>query len=316
MRAIWRGWLLALLAGLALLGPTAPSAKGSFVDLSLPASNGYQLHVFALSGTPVTMVLSKALFAGVMYAEYSVDGAIRRNGLRADFGPYGRIVVRFHPSSRRPPSRGCRRGRSIELSGRFVGTIRFRGDRGFSSVSATSAKGSLERSCERNSGRPAVARPSQARANRLFQTTLFAVAKSEGRSIVFRSDNLATRAPGGALRGGSNLVLAELEEENGRVLIERSAIVIAKPIAASPLGMLPITSSLTAPRPFSGTGSFVEAAGAAPSWTGDLQVDLPGVEDLPLTGPGFTTIFCRGDSEGGKLQRCEDEIAALESRGS
>jgi hypothetical protein len=309
MRTSRQGCLWLLLAGLVLLGPAAPSAMGSSIDLSLPASNGYRLNIFALSGTPVTAVFSKAVSDGVVYAEYSVDGTVGRDRLMADFGPYGRISVRF--PGRRPPQRNCRHGHSIERSRRFVGTIRFRGDQGFSAVSATSAKGSLERSCETSGGRPAAARPSSLRRTKEFLTSFVAVSRSEGRSITLLDEAFSRRPPGEASSKSDGSTLVEVEEERGRISVERTAIVTSRPIASTPFGTAPITASVTLPQPFSGVGSYLEEANSPTSWTGDLQVDLPGAENVPLTGPDFTTHLCRGRNGDPELLRCLRENPKL-----
>lgn len=60
-------------------------------------------------------------------------------------------------------------------------------------------------------------------------------------------------------------------------------------------GMKPETIAVSLPSPFTGN-AFYSSGGpsAPPGWTGDLSVDLPGLDRVPLTGPGFQAAFCRG----------------------
>jgi hypothetical protein len=309
MTACRRSYLWVLLAGLVLLGPAAPSAAGAEVELRLPSSNGYRLNVFGTAGTFVSFTLAKKVSQGVVYAEYSGDGVVTRNGLKANLGRYGRISVRFHPSGRRPSTRAsCRRRGSIELTGRYEGTIRLRGERGYSSVSAAGAKGTMHRTCKTAARAAPAARPSSLRRAADFLTSFVAVGRSKGRSIILIDEGFSSNPPSSRASG---LTLVEVEEERGRISIERTAIVGSPLIASSPLGTIPVTASLALPRPFSGVGSYLEEANARPSWTGDLQVDLPGAEDVPLTGPNFTALLCRGRNGDPELKRCLRENPEL-----
>jgi len=48
------------------------------------------------------------------------------------------------------------------------------------------------------------------------------------------------------------------------------------------------------PEPFAGHALYSSSPDSPPSWTGDLSVGLPGASKVPLTGPGFNAILCRG----------------------
>jgi hypothetical protein len=82
-------------------------------------------------------------------------------------------------------------------------------------------------------------------------------------------------------------------------------------LTVTPLGAEPGTLTLKAFGPFAGTGSYLAPAGSAPSWTGDLRVRLPGVGDVPLTGPAFRTAFCRGREGTAEFNDCEAEASRL-----
>lgn len=55
----------------------------------------------------------------------------------------------------------------------------------------------------------------------------------------------------------------------------------------------PETIEVRPPEPFAGRALYSRITGAA-NWTGNLRVDLPGIDGAPLTGPGFSAAFCRG----------------------
>jgi len=44
------------------------------------------------------------------------------------------------------------------------------------------------------------------------------------------------------------------------------------------------TATLSPPAPFSGSGLFKRSREAGQRWSGDLSIDMPGREDVPLTG--------------------------------
>src|SRR4029077_15549246 len=101
------------------------------------------------------------------------------------------------------------------------------------------------------------------------------------------------------------LVPSGTAERRGRVKIRRGALIEgdAGSVLTSPFEVVPVTATVNLPSPFAGIGSYVEEAGVPPSWTGSLRVRLPGVDPVPLTGPGFTAALCRG-SEIEKVQSC------------
>jgi hypothetical protein len=301
--------LLAPLAVIAvLLGPAAPRAAAeTHLQMSLPGSNGYRLTIFATPDAPVALELTRKAAKGVRYATYRVGGSITPRGIEANFGRFGRISVSFQPKrpGRRPPS-DCGGRELIRERGTFVGTIRFRGEQGFSSVSATRAKGMASYFCPRTSRprRDPLRRTGLLASPASYEISLVAEAERGRQEMMLESETLATLRADGTLADPTALVSVELEEEQGRISIERTAIVFATPPTTSPLGTTPTTASMTLPHPFSGTGFYREEAGAPASWTGDLQVDLPGAEDQPLVGPDFTAVLCQGKSSSRKLRRC------------
>lgn len=312
MTPSWRKTRVSLPLGVVaiLLGAAAPGAAAeTILRMSLPSSNGYRLTILATPGAPVDLELTRATANGAKYAAYGVGGTITPRKIKGNFGRFGRVAVNFRPQ--RPGARAsddCGVEGAVRERGTFVGTIRFRGEQGFSSVSATRAKGIVLRFCPRASKRRSspLRRTVRRDSPSFFEISLAAEAERGRQEIEFHSETLSTRRADGTLADPTTVVSAELDEERGRISIERTAIVLTEPPTTSPLGATPTTASVTLPNPFSGTGSYREEAGAPASWTGDLQVDLPGAENQPLVGPDFTAVLCRGKSGNGKFRRCLD----------
>lgn len=51
---------------------------------------------------------------------------------------------------------------------------------------------------------------------------------------------------------------------------------------------------LNPPAPFSGSGTFRRHAKRAPTWTGDLKIELPGFGHVRLAGHGTHASMCSG----------------------
>lgn len=170
------------------------------------------------------------------------------------------------------------RGRT-ELD-RYVGTIEFHGEEGFTEVEATSARGTYGSVCPIPEG----GAPAGKKLPGGFLSAQRAVRDS-------------FRAAFGAIRrrpGGQTAIYAEVMEQHGGVEIHRFQEVL------TPAGAFSFDPGLRAatvkpPAPFSGFAHFAAHPGgnerARGTWTGNLSVDLPGHAGIPLTGPGFRAIL-------------------------
>ncbi len=70
-------------------------------------------------------------------------------------------------------------------------------------------------------------------------------------------------------------------------------------------GTRPHGATLSAPAPFSGTGTYTYRPGSPPTFLGSLKVHIPGEGMLPLAGPQFHPALCNF----GKVRRqraCEE----------
>ncbi|HEX6666812.1 MAG TPA: hypothetical protein VF081_09485 [Solirubrobacterales bacterium] len=296
---------LALLALAALALPVAAAAKTKGPDrpprfgteMHLKGSHGYSVGITALDHRTVSIIASNDSAS----ATYSVAGRASRDGIEANFGKFGRISVRFTPSNeqaRRGRKRNCR-----VLHGHFDGVIKFRGEAGYTQITAQRANGVIdlrEASCFTDRPLPTSNRELLARADEtdLSLTALGAVAHTGGRTVAFEDVELSETDPDGKTAGVFAISLASVVEHRGRISISRAAfLLLGRSVTTpSPPGQQPQTATVKLPKPFHGTGSYLAAPGAAPTWTGDLSVPLPGAGTVPLTGPEFDALLCAGPS--------------------
>lgn len=310
------GTVLAAVALLCL--PGAAAARGGeeirprslHLTMSAEATRGYTVSVETLGHHRVILTAQK----GGQVASYMVRGKVSRHRVKADFGRFGRLSLRFrgrpHPflalpgvGTKPPKTRRCR-GRSPEREvGRFHGTIEFDGQRGFTRLAVGGLGGELRRSyhqvCRIVPRRPAaaVARSSAAGGTTFVLALLSARARVGHTLTRFSAINLeppaGIRLPGESL---FSIVLASIKEKVGRVHVIRSTYVVADPgeVKISRRGVRPAKAKVALGSPFGGTALFRGPSGGEPSsWTGPLNVRLPGTGRLPLTGPPFRASLCR-----------------------
>ena len=264
-------------------------------EFTLRASNGYRITVSAdAEGQTDEVVLSVGGRGGDV--RYSVPGKVTTSTIRAKFGKLGRVSVRFHPSGRernvRVPKKCMKERPSVVTSrlGKFVGTIRFRGEHGYTQVSAHSALG--------GTGDPLTNTPrklqcdfreSEAEREReLESVSLTGTPPRAG--ISFNASGLfgdfpAVDGSGKALppKGDRDLFLALATEKVGKMSILRSAGALGESQDLV-LGNDLTSATVDPPSPFTGSGSFLRNADGSTSWSGNLAVPLPGLGTVDLTG--------------------------------
>lgn len=293
---------------LAALGAPAAAADrevhrdGFWAEFHLKSENGYDVSVFSTGHKRVILTASK----GGVSASYLVPGRASRKRIDADFGPFGEISVKFDPAARRPTRKGrlCPGPRPIAMAGTFRGTIRFVGERGFTEVDASRARGSYFRSfrqvCEKpeKRHRSRVPRPPGAGQSELrpVVTTLLAETDANGRHLEVGFLGLGF-APGPKLPTVEflSIGIAGSQERVGHVVVSRSALTDAssRSLHLSAPEAEPETATLSLPKPFSGTATHRKEDGSAPTWTGTLGVRLPGLGTVPLAGTEFHSGLCR-----------------------
>jgi hypothetical protein len=288
------------------------------LTMSAAGTRDYEVVVDTLGHHRVTLTVSK----NCQLASYTTRGKVSRRQVKADFGRFGKVALRFHgkrrpfpapPHKRSQPRRSKRtvcRGRHPQHEvGRFHGTIEFDGQHGYTRLAVGKLRGEVRRSyrqvCrqvpirkhEHRRQRQAVA--SSANADPFgFNLTLFSARSRVGHSLT-RFTAISLEPPRGIpvpRKDLFSIVTASLQEKVGRVRVYRSVMQQAAPgrVRISRRGIDPATARLALDSPFSGRAHYKAAAEGAPaSWAGDLSVRLLGSGLLPLTGPDFHVVLCR-----------------------
>lgn len=281
--------------------PAAPSAA-----FALPGSNGFRVDVGSERGL-VTVAVSERR---PPIATFSRDGRPRPadtgngasnlyfargaggdpNTIEARLGGLGTISVTFRPSGRTAVTVLGARGdggcagpaRIVRRLGTFVGTIRFRGEDGYTAVEATRARGSvgtpLPGACEAQ----ASAGGAPVRSTWPDPGAVLSATNRRGGT----SFEAATTATGVAFR-------ATLEEH-----LPDGLVVVRRAYAGAPPSTFAFNRTLTwakvkPPSPFSGVARFRSADGREVSWRGSLRATFPGV-NVPMAGAAFGVSLGRG----------------------
>jgi hypothetical protein len=292
--------LLALPAG-ALAKPGYEVVEPSRVSvLSLKGSNGYSIDLFTLDSKQIALATHRLLdfeTLSLVSAVYSLRGNVTDERIEARLGNRGRISVRFEPKGRaevdKPPSR-CEGKPSLTRRGVFTGTIRFRGENGFTRVHAERASGFVSRSYRQVCKRP----PRKARSpqRKARPTTSLSAVSGHGPRAPWFSVYKEAARPGETFAPEEEAqYTANVTERREGMEISRSANAQAPPetFSVSPPGASPATATVAPPAPFSGTATYEKVAGGKATWSGDLAVELPGRDALTLADPTYRAELCR-----------------------
>jgi hypothetical protein len=245
---------------------------------------------------------------------------VTRDGIEAEFGDLGEISVRFEgervpwrePSAGQPlgiPPRPCRGRDPVLEAGTFQGAIRFRGDNDFVRIATGSAPGTVERHYRRVCAAAADLRELEELLGRVFGrarvTLLRAVARADATTVLFQASATDLASAFGAEGGASSYSFAAGRIERGdgmRIVRAFGATGNEKSFKASDKDAKRQTATVTPPKPFAGSATYVKQTGTPATWTGPLSVRLPGSGLVPLTGPDVDSLLChvrlRGMSEG------------------
>jgi hypothetical protein len=263
----------------------------SVYRLFMKGTNGYRLRLSSYENNLYHRISLTAENELGQYARYSVEGVPKNGRIDAVFPGLGEVVVAMQPTKVKelPPPKGCKLPKATLESGTFVGTIRFRGEKGFTSVEASRARGVIERSQRQEcKAVPApVTSEAMRRARPKTLPTHFTDLEIKAGSVVVNAEGVA--------ESGKAAFTAKAHERRGEI-----GIVRVSPGVSSP-GDLKANAELTqatvAPRlPYLGTATYSgppQATGcplACPypegRLSGSLRVPLPGLGVVPLTGPG------------------------------
>ncbi|HEU4393492.1 MAG TPA: hypothetical protein VFR04_07650 [Solirubrobacterales bacterium] len=293
-------WLGVLTAGLVTVSLSAVAssaeAKSGYsvwsgfheITFSVRGTNGYKITVSHI-GKRVELTAGDGDAAAtylVPAAEPSSDGDIE-----ATFPGRGRVSVRFQPSGplrRTPPfyPPECNGGGETKQLGTFEGTIRFRGERGFTRIATNSARGYVLRAKKevcRDTSQGDRSSPEPTYSLRAF-------AKSQGRVVSFTA---LRPAPGSQFDEGATFLGSTFEKRRGMLTV-RVAVAHADDetfAIGGPPGW-PDSAGVVPPPPFQGAATFERTAEGRVEWKGSLTMDLPGASGLRLSAPSFLAQLC------------------------
>lgn len=312
------GCALAALLALTTVAEAKPGyfvkSKSLHLGVALPASDGYSASLQTEGHRQVVLTLSRGAFIG----RYTALGKVTRKGIEADFGSFGQVSLRFRPKDRFHPQLipglelppilrdRCKGRRSVGERGIFRGNVRFTAERGFTQVRAHRLRGRVVRSyrrvCENRS--PAAASKAEPREE---GTVIQAAAQGGGalRFLLVAELSLALEDKEEPL----TTAIGGLREKDGRVAVSKALFLIdlADSIEFSPAGETPLSAEVILPKPFEGTGSYLQEGKAPPVWSGSLGVRLPASGLVPLVGPEFEAELCHA-TDFNNLKGCFERL--------
>jgi len=259
-------------------------------EFTLEGSNGYRITV---SGDPYSKdSVQLSAETPSESAEYIVPGRVTADGIEARFGKLGSISVRFRPSGRvrrvRVPKKCFPKRPPVVTSrlGTFAGTIRFRGERGYTQVSARSARGGIGDPLA-NVPQKQICRFRESAEERQREDESVSLdASLPGHGPFFSAFRLLgdwQALPAMQVAPGDRFAFLVIGLERvGGMTVYRSAGALG-PSEDFVFDASLSSATVRPPAPFSGSGSFVRNADGSTSWTGDLAVLLPGLGTVGLT---------------------------------
>jgi hypothetical protein len=309
-RALAAALAFGLVAALAL--PGAAVAKPSYrkvpastgVLFTLHGSGGYKIDVVG-SGGEIFAQASKALGRRDKTAvDYNLNGPQAVDGSRVHIrlpgvAHFDAHFVTSKASHKSAESAECKPTVTTVEHGYLVGSLVFRGERGFTTTHAAKVAATIDRVPSRECRKPSiprhVQRPSEPEAGEEFEPGLrtVEVIAGEKRSALSLVADRVESTEGEPANTESLLIVNAASKSHGmriaHILIDFS--LRASSITVSAPGA-PKEATLTPPAPFSGSATFQLKAPTKARWSGDLAVELPGLGRVPLTGPRFYAGLC------------------------
>jgi hypothetical protein len=286
--------------------PNIRRSPGDSAAFTLAGSNGYSLYfksekrlltIIASQRRPAQPTISAdgrlvpARLGATSESIYSFRGVSHDpRRIEADLGPAGSVSLVFQPSGEKKATPIDLAGKSekcigatkvVRRLGSFVGSVSFHGENGYTTAEATSVPGTVGTSPFRNCTQPPL---HPAGEEELPERPTFL-------SVSGDAGLLALRDP-----RESRFFALDGEELADGFFVMRSATATGSPslFSFSPDGR---RARVRPPAPFSGTGVYSDPADGPPTWSGDLSVSFPGVQQ-PLTGEEFVKPVLRPGSQG------------------
>jgi len=276
--------------------------SSSETNVELKTRSGYRVAVIGL-GRLVAVVVApkkanksghgKTRVRSEAFTAYVARGKATSTRIKASFGAFGKVDLRFHPSGRivkSKPHRHCKGpDRFTTRFGVFVGDIEFTGEGNYVSVGAARAKGNVRSPAHLHCSSIHIIRPVKRSVDpdkgvAIFTPTILAVL---WRHVVSSTDFVAFKVD------AKTLFLAITEQSLGSVAEVRYALAVA-PSKRFVSDDALTSATVTPPRPFAGIGTYSAGPDGTKTWTGPLSVSFPGAPRFPLTGPQFEPVLEAG----------------------
>lgn len=238
---------------------------------------------------------------GPVTVEYAATGprSLPADRLRGRIGHLGSFDVRFTPKGiarRTPPYGFCSGPRPRVQRGTVHGTIRFRGERGYTRVRTHWAKAELETAAPLRCN---YGEPGHSKHPPRYTATFSAEGEGGGLSTYFEALRFAPSSPRHANRVAYE---ASVFESIGAIRVVRNVSLSAPaPTFALPtFSTAPENAVIEPPAPFAGSATFSRTPESTFAWAGNLAVRFPGRDPVPLAGPDFRLHYCA-------LRSCVDQ---------
>lgn len=267
---------------------------GTELILPVEAGDGRVISVSADSRQRVQLQVERPSSA----IEYSTKGFVSSQRIEADFGALGRIevkldLVRFGPGVFR--QRNCVGVDPIEGEGTYRGTITLSRDGGVPEVSVSRGRVYFERRfkqvCKRRKPKHRLSLFPKLK-RKIEEGFLTVRGKGDGRTVHLDATIFAFRRH--PAHSAGTLRATVYERLEGIRIARWSSTAFEKSFTMSRRGVNPETVEVELPPPFRGHSLYSRSSGSLPEWTGNLSVDVPGADGVPLNGPDFSASLCRG----------------------
>lgn len=285
-----------LVCSVAALLAFAPGASAKPGYVVIPGSHSVELNLKGSHGFRI----GAGKFGRYFYFQAADERSVatylnlsprqKGDGIKAKFPGFGRISVRFEPQGpprHEPPffSR-CHGGETVKQRGVFVGRIDFHGERGYTSVAATSAPGEVATTEREICKRSMFDDGPDVETDR---TELWATSRSKGRAVGFSASTWGVPETPLTTFGAS-----VVERRRGMTIFRHTfASGKGSQLIAGDSRPHPLSATVAPPPPFHGAAEFQRTTEGDRSWTGSLSVHFPGLDRVALTGPSFDARFCQ-----------------------